>query len=136
MTSLVSVSTEVKPQLIGVYKANGGLLGELAYVLGHLVGARECSLCDITHSPVMKKREFKNLEQRLDSEFGIGFRLVHMNERTEAELAASKGREPCVLLQNEDGSLSMFLDFVELKACSGKVSSFEKLVRSRLDIYR
>jgi hypothetical protein len=58
-----------------------------------------------------------------------------MNERTEAELEASKGREPCVLLQHEDGSISMFLDFVELKAADGSVKSFAKLVKTRLDLF-
>lgn len=121
--------------LIGVYKADGGIVGELSYFLGHLVGIRNCSLCDITHSPIMKKSAFKDFEKRLLAERNIDIRLVHMNERTEAELAASKGREPCVLLQYEDGSISMFLDYVELKAAHGSVKSFEKLVRSRLDIY-
>lgn len=121
--------------LIGVYKADGGLLGELSYVLGHLIGIRECSLCDITHSPIKKKGEFKAFEKRLLADFDISVRLVHMNERTDSELKASEGREPCVLLQHEDGSLSMFLDFVELKAVDGSVKSFEKLVRSRLDLF-
>lgn len=122
-------------KLIGVYKADGGFIGEVSYFLGHLVGAKECSLCDITHSPVKKKAAFKEFEKQLLEEKGIGFSLVHMNERTDAELAASAGREPCVLLENEDGSISMFLDYVELKAAGGKVGSFEKLVKSRLDIY-
>ena len=121
--------------LIGVYKADGGLVGEVSYFLGHLVGVKECSLCDITHSPIMKKKAFKEFEARLRAERGIDIRLVHMNERTEAELAASKGREPCVLLQYEDGSISMFLDYEELKAAGGRVNSFEKLVESRLNIY-
>ncbi len=121
--------------LIGVYKADGGLVGELAYFFGHLVGTKECSLCDITHSPFRKKREFKELETSLRNDFGIAFRLVHMNERTEKELAASAGREPCVLLQHEDDSISMFLDFMELKAADGSVKSFEKLVRTRLDLF-
>jgi len=121
--------------LIGVYKADGGLVGEVSYFLGHLVGVKECSLCDITHSPIMKKKAFKEFEARLRADRGIDIRLVHMNERTEAELAASKGREPCVLLQYEDGSISMFLDYEELKAAGGRVNSFEKLVESRLNIY-
>jgi len=121
--------------LIGVYKADGGLVGEVSYFLGHLVGVKECSLCDITHSPIMKKKAFKEFEARLRAERGIDIRLVHMNERTEAELAASKGREPCVLLQYEDGSISMFLDYEELRAAGGRVNSFEKLVESRLNIY-
>lgn len=122
-------------KLIGVYKADGGFVGELSYFLGHLIGTRECSLCDITHSPVKKKNEFKAFEKRLLADFEISVRLVHMNERTDEELKASRGREPCVLLQHEDGSLSMFLDFVELKAVNGSVKSFEKLVRSRLDLF-
>ena len=121
--------------LIGVYKADGGIVGELSYFLGHLVGIRNCSLCEITHSPIMKKAAFKEYEKRLLAERNIDIRLVHMNERTDDELAASKGREPCVLLQYEDGSISMFLDYVELKAADGSVKSFEKLVSSRLDIY-
>ena len=122
-------------KLIGVYKADGGLVGEVSYFLGHLVGVRECSLCDITHSPIMKKKAFKEFESRLKASRGIEMRLVHMNERSESELAASNGREPCVLLQYEDGSISMFLDYEELKAAGGKVTSFEKLVESRLNIY-
>ncbi len=121
--------------LIGVYKADGGILGEVSYFLGHLVGLRECNLCDITHSPVKKKAEFKRFEKTLLEQRGIVMKLVHMNERTDAELAASKGREPCVLLQYPDGSISMFLDYVELKAASGSVESFAKLVDSRLNIY-
>ena len=124
-----------RKRLIGVYKADGGIIGELSYFFGHLVGVRNCSLCDITHSPIMKKGAFKDFEKRLLEKHNIEVRLVHMNERTEAELAASKGREPCVLLQYEDGSISMFLDYVELKAASGSVKSFEKLVESRLSIY-
>lgn len=127
--------SENRKTLIGVYKADGGILGELAYFFGHLVGLKSCSLCDITHSPVKKKSAFKEFEKRLLAERNIAFRLVHMNERTETELAASEGREPCVLLQYEDGSISMFLDFVELKTSKGSVKSFEKLVESRLNIY-
>jgi hypothetical protein len=122
-------------KLIGVYKADGGILGEVSYFLGHLVGLRECNLCDITHSPVKKKAEFKRFEKTLLEQRGVVMKLVHMNERTDAELAASKGREPCVLLQYSDGSISMFLDYVELKAASGSVESFAKLVDSRLNIY-
>lgn len=122
-------------QLIGVYKADGGIKGELAYLFGHLIGTRECSLCDITHSPIKKKNAFKAYEAKLLRERGITMKLVHMNERTEVELAASSGREPCMLLQYEDGSISMFLDYVELKTSKGSVESFEKLVDSRLNIY-
>ncbi|NBU23552.1 MAG: hypothetical protein EBS38_06565 [Actinobacteria bacterium] len=127
--------TEIRATLIGIYKADGGIIGELSYFFGHLVGARNCELCDITHSPIKKKASFKALEKELLNEHGIAIKLLHMNERSERELQASSGREPCVLLQYPDGSLSMFLDFVDLKALSGNVSSLRKLILSRLDLY-
>lgn len=133
--SVLSIMQSNGATLIGVYKADGGIIGEVSYFLGHLIGIRECNLCDITHSPIKKKAKFKEFEKKLLQDHGIQMKLVHMNERTDAELAASKGREPCVLLQYPDGSISMFLDYVELKAASGSVASFAKLVESRLSIY-
>jgi hypothetical protein len=120
--------------LIGIYKADGGILGEVSYLVGHLLGTKECSLCDITHSPLKKKTEFKELEKRLLAELNIGFRLLHMNERNEAELLASLGHEPCILLENTDGSIELFLNSEELKVANGDVSRFDLLVRSRLGI--
>lgn len=125
-----------KATLIGVYNADGGLLGEVSYVLGHLIGVRSCSLCDISHSPIKMKSAFKELRRRLLEEHGIALKMIHRNERNEREALASAGREPCMLLEHEDQSISMFLDSVELKALAGKVDSFEKLVYSRLDLFQ
>jgi hypothetical protein len=127
--------TELRATLIGVYKADGGIIGELSYFFGHLVGARSCSLCDISHSPIKKKSSFKALERELLSEHGVAIKMLHMNERNQSERKASEGREPCMLLEYPDGSISMFLDAVDLKALSGNVGSLKKLILSRLDLY-
>ena len=37
-------------ELVGVYDADGGIRGEVSYVVGHLLHRRECALCDITHT--------------------------------------------------------------------------------------
>ncbi|MCK8158067.1 hypothetical protein LXA39_17550, partial [Erwinia amylovora] len=66
---------------------------------------------------------------------GIAIKMIHMNERNERELKASKGREPCMLLEYPDGSMSMLLDAADLKVLSGSVSSLRKLLVSRLDLY-
>lgn len=121
--------------LIGVYKADGGIIGELSYFFGHLVGVRSCSLCDISHSPIKKKSSFKALEKELMKEHDTAIKMIHMNERNERELKASAGREPCVLLEYPDGSMSMLLDAADLKVLSGSVSSLRKLLLSRLDLY-
>jgi hypothetical protein len=127
--------SDIRATLIGIYKADGGVIGELSYFFGHLVGVRSCSLCDITHSPVKKKSAFKKLEQELLRDHGIAIKMIHLNERNDRELKASTGREPCVLLEYPDQSISMFLDAVDLKALSGNVTSLRRLILSRLDLY-
>ena len=127
--------TKIRGTLIGVYNADGGVLGELSYVFGHLIGVRSCSLCDISHSPIRKKSSFKELENHLLEEHGMIVRMVHLNERNEREQKASEGREPCMLLEYPDQSISMFLDATDLKALSGSVNSLKKLITSRLDLY-
>lgn len=128
--------TRAKATLIGVYNADGGIIGELSYVLGHLIGVRSCSLCDISHSPIKMKSAFKSLQRELLEKHSIDLRMIHRNERNERETKASDGREPCVLLEHADQSISMFLDSAELKTLGGNVASFEKLVYSRLDMFQ
>lgn len=122
-------------RLIGIYNADGGLRGEVAYFLGRLVGVAECALCDITHSPIRKKKEWKEFEQRLAADLGHDFVLRHRNETTEAEARASAGREPCVLIEGDDGNLSMIVDWNDLQAADGSVETFEKILRSKLLMY-
>jgi hypothetical protein len=130
-----SSMTEIRGTLIGIYKADGGIVGELSYFFGHLVGLKNCSLCNISHSPIKKKSSFKALENELLAEHGIAVKMIHLNERNERELSASAGREPCMLLEYPDESISMFLDSAELKVLDGSVSSLKKLIFSRLDLY-
>ena len=122
-------------RLIGVYNADGGIVGELKYFFGHLIGIAKCELCDVTHSPIRRKASFDKLASDLKSEFGLEMDLKHLNERTESETWASSGQEPCVLAQYADGSLGMFLDRAELAMASGDVAKFEGLVRARLRLF-
>lgn len=129
-------ASTVKATLIGVYNADGGIVGELSYVLGHLIGLRSCSLCDISHSPVKMKSSFKALQRELLENHAIDVKMIHRNERNERETAASEGLEPCMLLEYADQSICMFFDSAELETLAGNVESFEKLILSRLDKFQ
>jgi hypothetical protein len=122
-------------RLIGIYNADGGVVGELKYFFGHLVGVAKCELCDITHSPVRRKASWDRLAGELKTEYGLDFALKHLNERSEAETKASKAQEPCVLAEYLDGSLGMFLDRQELRVVGGNVDRFAKLVKARLTLF-
>ena len=110
-------------------------MGELKYFFGHLIGITKCELCDVTHSPIRRKASFDQLADALKSEFGLEVDLKHLNERSESEIRASSGQEPCVLAQYADGSLGMFLDRAELSMAKGDVAKFEGLIRARLRLF-
>lgn len=94
-------SIRMVDRLLGVYNADGGLVGELRYIVGHLLGTTSCALCDITHSPIRRKREW----DALVAELGIRVDLRHLNELDERERAAVGDRAPVVLVER-DGVLS------------------------------
>lgn len=87
-------------EFIGVYHADGGLVGEVRYVVGHLLHRVECALCEITHSPLRRKREWDSFVAGLD----VPFRLYHLNELPPdvAEVVTRRG-SPLLLARDEAG---------------------------------
>lgn len=115
-------------RLVGVYDADGGLRGEIAYLAGKLSG-RHCSLCDITHSPVRRRREWDAFAAALP----VPFDLVHRNERSPALHLATDGREACVVAEAVDGTITLLLDNQELidaRDVAGLARSLDRAVRA------
>ena len=112
-------------QLLGIYDADGGIVGELRYVVGHLLGTAECALCDITHSPFRRKPEWDRMVAELD----MPFTVVHRNEVPDwAASAAASASLPSVLARTLEGRVVELVGAAELAACEGSVTE----LRSRL----
>jgi hypothetical protein len=115
-------------RLVGVYDADGGLLGEAAYVWGKLRGTRHCALCDITHSPVRRKPAWDAMVARL----GVPFELVHLNEMDETVSSEVRAAGAPVVLAEDGAGLRVLLSADDLEALQGSVSAFEAAVAFRL----
>jgi len=107
-------------EYIGVYHADGGLVGETKYVLGHLFGRTHCALCDITHSPVRRKKQWDTFVDSL----GVPFRLYHLNEMPAdvAAMVATTG-SPVVLARTAT-DLVLMLGERQLDRLDGSVAAF------------
>lgn len=107
-------------EYVGVYHADGGLVGEAKYIVGHLLGRTHCSLCDITHSPVRRKKQWDGFVAGL----GVPFRLYHLNEMP-ADVAAvvHEVGSPVVLARGGDG-LHVALGPAALEQLGGSVEEF------------
>jgi hypothetical protein len=115
-------------ELVGVYHADGGVWGEARYVFGKLLGTTHCALCDITHGHVRRKPEWDAACTQLT----VPFRLVHLNERSAAEVAACTRGTPTVLVRYADGILAPLLAPDELEL-DGSVHALMDAVHRALD---
>ena len=113
-------------EFVGVYNADGGVRGELRYVVGHLLGRAECALCDITHSPVRRKKQW----DRFVADRGVPWRLMHLNEMP-ADVAAlvAQAGSPLVLARTDHG-LQVVLTPGDLAALDGSVERFAAALAS------
>jgi hypothetical protein len=116
-------------ELVGVYDADGGLLGEAAYVWGKVRGTRHCGLCDITHSAVRRKAEW----DRMAASLPVPVRLLHLNELDDdLRVAVAAAGAPVVLARDGAGWTDL-LGAAELDELAGSVAAFEAAVRRRLE---
>ena len=120
--------SRVVSRLTGIYDADGGVRGELAYVVGRLRRTVHCGLCDITHSPVRRKREWDAMVAGL----GVPFDLLHRNEQ--AMGSRFDGPLPAVLAE-VDGERVMLLDPVSLDRAEGDVRAFRAALQSALEAH-
>ena len=86
-------------EYIGIYNADGGIRGEVAYVLGSIFAGRSCALCDITHAWVSEKRSFKEGRGALEAPLT----LLHLNEQPEPLRDFTEGIAPCVVARLHAG---------------------------------
>lgn len=116
-------------EFIGVYDADGGVRGELTYVVAHLLRRAQCGLCEVTHSGVRRKREWDQMAGRLP----VPIRLAHRNELTDQERHSLQPPGlPVVLGRLSDGSHVTVLSTEQVNAAGGSVQAFEAALTAAL----
>lgn len=119
-------------RIVGVYDADHTLRGELSYVLGHLIGTRNCDLCTITHGPLRRKSATATLVDAVTERFGVPLELIHRDEQTPTMNAVSAGHLACVLAEI-DGRWRIVVDRPTLQGCAGEPGALLDAVCRALD---
>jgi hypothetical protein len=113
--------------LILVFDAESGLTAMLADVVKKALGREDCALCEITYSPLGKRRAWQACEARL----GMPVRELH-RDNLPAAWGLDLAQLPCVLVQTGEAKPEMLLTKTEVTACAGRVDELERKLRETL----
>ncbi len=114
---------------VGVYDADGGVRGEVSYVVGKMLGTAHCALCDVTHAGVARKRAW----DRMVNHFGVPFALLHRNEMSADITRAVSGYGLAIVLARlDDESLEVVLAAEQLEELDGDVATFQEALSTAL----
>jgi len=122
-----------KPQitaLIGVYNTDRGLHGELAYLSGRLRKTLHCALCDITHSPIRRKKDW----DRFVADLPVPFTLLHKNELDDLPdkvIHLALKSPPCVIALTDDKPL-VVMTTTDLAKADSDVTIFDGMLRNQI----
>ena len=122
-------------ELIAVTKVDAGFAPTLRYAIARALGAKPCPMKALSHGLIRPTAKWQELTRVFADEFGHTLSVVAPNRADEAVARASSGREPCVLIRDDEGSVSMIADWNDLSAAKGKLDVFERILRSKLLMY-
>jgi hypothetical protein len=108
------VSGEIT-RLVGVYDADGSLLGELSYFVRARVGRAHCALCDITHGRVRERPGWRASRDRLP----VPFVTFHRDDQPADIRRAAGGAAPAVIAETVSGDHFVLLGRADLERCAG-----------------
>ena len=115
-------------RLVGVYDADGTVLGELSYFLRARIGRAHCDLCDITHGKVRERADWKACRDELP----VPFETFHRDDQPDEVRTAASGRAPVVAAELDDGTVTVLLGADDLAACAGSPAALVERVEQEM----
>jgi hypothetical protein len=100
-------------RLVGVYNADGSLLGELSYFVGKRLGRAHCALCDITHGLVRERPAW----QECVAASPVPFETFHRSDQPDA----LRGLPLPLVAADTDAGYVVLLGPEALDACGGSI---------------
>jgi hypothetical protein len=122
-------------ELIAVTAQRSGAWPTIRYAFSRMLGLTPCPMKALSHGVIRLSPSWTALSHTIASDFGHTLILVSSDRADEAVKKASSGREPCVLIRDTDGGVSMIADWNDISAAKGKIDVFERILRSKLLMY-
>ncbi len=118
--------TRTVSELIGVYDADGSVVGEIRYWVGARFGRSHCSLCDITHGTFRGRPAWRELREALP----VDFPTYHRDDAPGEVIDACAARFP-VVVARVGSEIVVLLDAAMLEGLGGDVERLGAAVAFR-----
>jgi hypothetical protein len=115
-------------RLVGVYNAEGTVLGEVSYWIGARFGRAHCSLCDITHGVFTERADWRACRATLP----LPFVTFHLDDQPPSVRAALQGAAPAVVAELADGAVVLLLGPAALDACAASPARLVEAIEHAL----
>ena len=106
-------------ELVGVYDADGTVVGEVRYWFGARFGSAHCELCDITHGTFRRTSAWRDFLDRCEVPF-----VTHHRDDAPPDVLAAVGPLAAVCAVTEGGIVPL-LGPDDLERCDRSVASFD-----------
>ena len=115
-------------EIICIYNANSTWMGELNYFYKKVFEKQSCSLCDLSHSLIGIKKEWKEMELESDHQYS----LLHINQ-VPLDVPRKLIKElPCVLKQDGE-CFELLIESEELDKCNGNIKNFKLILEKKIE---
>lgn len=111
-------------RLVGVYDADGTVVGELSYFLRARIGRAHCALCDITQGRVRERGEWRTAREGLP----VPFETFHRDDQPAAVRTAASGSLPVVVAETSGGHVQVIAGPDDLESCTGSPECLVELL--------
>ena len=128
LSMLFLSAQETPPKIYFIYNASGTMAGEFNYLYGKYFLDEHCELCDITHSTVSAKPEWKEWIGSLKCENYV----LHTNEAKAMNIDVTQFVLPVVLIDRGNG-LEELVSKNEMAECGKGVLPFGELFYRNLN---
>jgi len=118
--------SDVIARLIGVYDADGSMVGELSYLLRARIGRAHCALCDITHGRLSERADWRACRERLP----VPVVMFHRDDQPEGVRNAVGALAPVLVAETVAGALVVLADREQLELCAGSPERLREHIES------
>lgn len=116
-------------RIIGVYDADGSVIGELSYFLRARIGRAHCALCDITHGRLRERADWRASRERLP----VPVVTFHRNDQPTRIRVAGGFAPPVVLAETTQGNIAVLLTRDDLQRCAAAPARLIDAIEAAVD---